>query len=124
MSGDGAASKSQKLSDGQPDMRGYWEAEVGGTYSLTNPRRGGGNTPPQWFIAKTEGKTAPKKPSRIVDPSDGEVPYQPWAREKQQYILSGVDSPTKQELIDPQARCAPDGVTRTLFWSEIGRAHV
>jgi hypothetical protein len=109
--------KPGKAADGQPDVSGFWTAELGGTYSLTNPRRGGGSSPPQWFLDKISGKKGDVKPSRITDPSDGEVPYQPWARTKQQYILANIDKPTKQEFIDPQARCFPDGVTRTLFWS-------
>ena len=30
-----------RLPDGQPDVQGFWSAEVSGTYSLLNPRKGG-----------------------------------------------------------------------------------
>jgi hypothetical protein len=108
----------KKLADGQPDLRGFWHAQLGGTYSLTNPRNGGGNTPPAWFLAKRAGKKGPVKPTRIIDPPDGEVPYQAWAREKQKHIAAHIDEPTKQEYIDPQARCFADGVSRTQWWHE------
>src|ERR1700689_281938 len=68
-----------RLSDGQPDISGYWDPAIGGTYSLTNPSRGGVGLQDQLGIARR------KNPSRIVDPPDGQIPYQPWAREKQKY---------------------------------------
>ena len=106
-----------KLADGQPDVQGFWGAEIQGTFSLVNPRNGGGSAPTRWDVAKHEGKTGPIRPSRIVDPQDGQVPYQPWARAKQQGIEANIERPTKQEYIDPQARCFPDGVPRNAFWT-------
>jgi hypothetical protein len=69
-----------RLPDGQPDVQGHWRPVNGGTFSLTNPMTGGAE-----FAARING-TTPKNPSRIVDPPDGLVPYQPWAaaRQKQQ----------------------------------------
>ena len=106
------------LADGQPDVQGFWHTQMQGTYSLNNPRNGGGGRPPKWFLAKLEGKQGPVRPSRISDPADGQVPYQPWAREKQKYIEGNIDKPGQAEFIDPQARCFPDGVTRTQWWHE------
>ncbi len=104
-----------KTADGQPDVQGFWAAEVGGTYSLVNPRRGGGRLREQ--LLEREGKKPPTKQSRISDPADGQIPYQPWARVKQQEIQANIDRPAKQEHIDPQARCLPDGPIRSIFWS-------
>jgi hypothetical protein len=113
----------KRLADGQPDVRGFWRAEHGGTYSLTNPRAGqdgepgeDGKVPPK----AANGMSVPKthKPSRIIDPSDGQVPYQPWAREHQAHLAANFENPTKQEYIDPQARCLPGGVLRTQWWHE------
>jgi len=101
--------------DGQPDVQGFWEATVGGTYDLTDPRRGGGRLGE--LLNEHKGIARAKKPSRIVDPPDGKVPYLPWAAAKQQDIAAHVDEPTKQEYVDPQARCLPDGVPRNLFWT-------
>jgi len=101
--------------DGQPDVQGFWAAEVGGTYSLVNPRRGGGRLREE--LLERQGKKPPTKQSRVVDSADGQIPYQPWARAKQKDIEDHIDSPTKQEYIDPQARCLPDGAIRSIFWS-------
>jgi hypothetical protein len=96
---------------GQPNVEGFWQAVVEGTYSLTEPSRGG--------IGLQDALGIPRKhnPSRIVEPTDGQVPYQPWAREKQKYIEANINEPTKPEFIDPQARCLPDGPIRSIFWS-------
>ncbi len=103
----------ERLSDGQPDISGYWDPAIGGTYSLTNPSRGGVGKQEQLGLAR------PKNPSRIVDPPDGQIPYQPWAREKQKYIEANINEPVKEEFIDPQARCLPDGPIRATFWHTV-----
>ena len=101
------------LSDGQPDVQGYWDPAIGGTFSLTNPSRGG--------VGKLDqlGEKRPQNPSRIVDPPDGQIPYQPWARAKQKYIEANITEPVKEEFIDPQARCLPDGPIRATFWHTV-----
>jgi hypothetical protein len=104
-----------RLSDGQPDVQGHWSAEVSGTYSLLNPRKGG--TRLQEQLLERAGKKVPTKPTRIVDPPDGQVPYQSWARAKQQEIQTNIDNPTAQRHIDPQARCLPNGPLRSPLWS-------
>ncbi len=101
--------------DSAPDVQGFWTAEVGGTYSLVNPRRGGGRLREQQL--ERQGVKPPTKQSRIIDPPDGQIPYQPWARAKQKEIEANIDTPTNQEFIDPQARCLPDGPIRSIFWS-------
>ena len=40
------------------------------------------------------------------------------ARAKQQALEAVVLNWTQPEHIDPQARCDPDGVTRTIFWTQ------
>jgi hypothetical protein len=55
-------------------------------------------------------------PSRVSDPADGEVPFQPWARAKQQELLQNFFNPTKPEYIEPGARCAPAGIPKSLYW--------
>ena len=65
-----------RLSDGQPDVQGVWGAVVVGVFSLTNPMTGGDD------FAQRLGGPPIRRPSRIVDPSDGRVPYQPWAAAK------------------------------------------
>ena len=110
----------KKLSDGQPDVQGFYKPEVEGTYSLVRPSRAPGIDQ----LEKIKNKTIPDlktsaKPSRIIDPADGQVPYQPWARAKQKDIEEHIEVWVRPEQIDPQALCVPGGVTRTLFWSQL-----
>src|SRR5215469_12756625 len=76
-----------KLPDGHPDMQGFWTppAITDIEPAMARGGRGGG------------GGGAAKGPdpatgfggggTRIVDPSDGKIPYKPEARAKQQEIL-------------------------------------
>jgi hypothetical protein len=106
----------KKLADGQPDVQGFWHAEIEGTYSLVNPRTGGSTRQAQ--LLEHQGKKQAARRSRVSDPEDGQVPYQPWAREKQQHIQANINTPTRPEYIDPQARCFQDGVSRTQWWHD------
>jgi hypothetical protein len=104
-----------RLSDGQPDVQGYWVAQYQGAYSLSNPRKGGARL--QEKLLEQRGQKVPTYPSRVVDPPDGTIPYLPWALAKKKDIEEHVDAPTKQEYIDPQTRCLPDGPIRSMFWT-------
>ena len=53
-----------------------------------------------------------KLPSRIIDPPDGQVPYQPWAAAKRAQQAIDYAWPTKPEHIDTQHRCFLSGVPR------------
>lgn len=107
-----------ELADGQPDVQGFWRAQRAGTISLTNPDFAGTAQAVRDRELRRQGKPIPKAPSRIVDPPDGEVPYQPWARARQVATQSNIDYPTRQEHIDPLARCFQVGVVRTLMSTE------
>ena len=104
--------------DGQPDIQGFWRAQRAGTISLTNPDFVGTAQAVRDRELKRQGKPLPKAPSRIVDPADGEIPYQPWARERQKATQDNIYYPTRQEHIDPLARCFQVGVIRTLMSTE------
>jgi hypothetical protein len=99
--------------DGQPDVQGFWVAADSGTYDLADPKTGGAR-----LDELLSGNKRAAKPSRIVDPADGKVPYQAWALAKQKEIEKHVDDPTRPEHIDTQARCLPGGVPRTTFHSQ------
>jgi hypothetical protein len=99
--------------DGQPDVEGTWDAVISGSFSLVTPMAGGGR-----FNLLAAGKELPKNPSRIVDPPDGRVPYQPWAAALQQGQERDVDNPTRPWHIDPQNRCLPQGVTRGFYTTQ------
>jgi len=95
-----------RLVDGQPDVQGIYAAVGGGSTSLTNPISGG-----QDFERRVTG-VVPRVPSRIIDPPDGQLPYQPWAAALQKRQGDVYDRPTKPEHIDPQHRCLMSGVPR------------
>ncbi len=106
-----------KLADGQPDVQGFWEPDKQGTYSLTDPSNGGEGEVIRFRELSDAGKPVPKWPSRIIDPPDGQIPYQPWARERQRYIEANILNPTEQQFVDPMARCFPDGPVRNPLWT-------
>jgi len=97
--------------DGKPDLQGIWGPEIGGTYSIEDLDF------QDSFQAEIQG-TLPdprrKGKSRIVDPADGKIPYQPWAAAKQREIFEHHTSPNAEQ-IDPQARCLLSGVPRVMY---------
>jgi hypothetical protein len=96
----------QKLSDGQPDVQGIWAAVNAGSTSLTNPISGGED-----FDRRVSGADI-KRPSRVIDPPDGLIPYQPWAAARQKQQESDYERPTRAEHIDTQHRCLLSGIPR------------
>ena len=121
-----------RLSDGQPDVHGYYTAggmvEVagklvptrGGTYSLTGGELQGGATDEVLKNIRLvhEGKPPQVWPNKVIDPPDGVIPYQGWARAHQRDIQTHVDNPTEQKYLDPQERCFLDGPVRDTFHYE------
>jgi len=99
--------------DGQPDLQGFWTAEVAGTYDLTDPR--GGEIVVEEIAQASKGIVRKHNPSRIVDPPDGKIPYLPWAEAKHRDLAMHAENPTKPEHIDTQNRCLPDGPLRDLL---------
>jgi len=91
-----------RLADGQPNVQGIWSAVLAGSVSLTNP------------ISQAQDfeKQNVRLPSRIIDPPDGLVPYQPWAAARRNQQAVDYDTPTKPEHIDTQHRCLLSGVPR------------
>ena len=76
--------KPKALSDGQPDVRGFYRPQISGTLSLVRPRRGIGVEGVGEYEKSKEASDLSK--SRVVDPADRQVPYQPWARAKQKAL--------------------------------------
>jgi len=106
-----------RLPDGQPDVRGFYNPDKQGTYSLTFPSNGGTGEVIRNLSLQDAGHEVPAWPSRVIDPADGQIPYQPWARAKQKAVEANIDWPTKQEHLDPQGRCFPDGIIRNPLWT-------
>ena len=96
-----------QLADGQPDVQGVWAAQAGGSVSLSNPISGGMDLQRRL----TPGKEL-RLPSRVIDPADGLVPYQPWAEARRKQQEGSYDHPTKPEHIDTQHRCLLGGIPR------------
>jgi hypothetical protein len=129
MIGSAAAAEAEKAAwpqhtpDGQPKVEGFWLTVVYGMGCLQNPRAGVGcleeGEEPGRGAPGTPRPKPPKAASRIIDPPDGEIPYQPWARIKQQYYLSNYFEPTRPEFLDPQQLCLPLGPVRQLTWHDV-----
>jgi hypothetical protein len=97
--------------DGQPDLQGFWTVVPGGTYNIWDLEY-------QSIYQNGERNAALAGKSRIVDPPDGKIPYQPWAAAKAKLILDNHVDPTPQ-FLDPDARCFLQGVPRHLYNREI-----
>ena len=83
------------LADGQPDVQGHWSNTIGNHNDFTGTDR---------------------QPSRIVDPADGQVPFQDWARAKAEDFAAHLENPIKPEYVEPFARCSPGGPSKSFMW--------
>jgi hypothetical protein len=84
-----------RLHDGQPDVQGHWSNTIGNHNDFTS---------------------TDKQPSRVTSTSDGEVPFQPWARAKAEEFAAHLENPIRPEYVEPFARCAPGGPSKSLLW--------
>ncbi len=110
-----------RLPDGQPDISGHWSNTIGNHNNLTDPQGplGGDDEGPPREGRQNARPIKPRSeraPSRVSDPPDGQVPLQPWARAKQQEFLKYLNNPIKPEYVEPFARCAPGGPTKSFMW--------
>lgn len=103
-----------RLRDGQPDVQGHWSNTVGNHNNWTDPQGGIPGDPAA--RNRPQRPRQDRAPSRVSDPPDGQVPFQSWARAKQEAFLANFHNPTKPEYIEPLARCAPGGVPKSLIW--------
>lgn len=100
-----------RLADGQPDIQGYWSNTIANHNNFTDPQGG--------LIGQNNGQAAPREqraPSRISDPADGQVPFQPWALAKVEEFRKHFSAPTEPQHVEPLARCAPAGVPKSFYW--------
>ena len=67
-----------------------------------------------------QGKSDPnrKGKSRIVDPPDGRIPYQPWAAAQAKIYFDAHLDPPRADLLDPVARCVVQSVPRAMYQGE------
>src|SRR5436190_22446055 len=92
--------------DGQPNVEGAWRPVSGGTHSL-DPALSSA----QEFEQRTTG-VRKLNPSFVVDPADGHIPYQPWAKTLQKNLEASYENPTKTEHVHTQTRCLVPGIPR------------
>jgi len=87
-----------RTADGKPDLNGLFEPDAGGAnYGLdAHPASPGGLTPPGRGI--------------IVDPADGQLPHQPWARAERE-----ARNTPERGYDDPTAHCFVAGVPRSMY---------
>jgi hypothetical protein len=104
--------KGPRLDDGQPDVQGHWSNTISNHTNLTDPQGGVPGEPRREPL----GPRNERAPSRVIDPADGQVPYQPWARALQQEYVKNFSDPTKPEYVEPLARCAPGGPSKSFMW--------
>ena len=109
------------LADGQPDVQGFWSNTIGNHNNLTNPqgRNAADDGPPREGpprAARANSAPVERAPSRVSDPADGQFPFQPWARAKAEEFAAHLNDPTKPEYVEPFARCAPGGPTKSFMW--------
>jgi hypothetical protein len=112
-----------RLPDGQPDVQGFWSNTIGNHNNLTDPqgRTAADDGPPPAERApvrprRAGGGPTEKAPSRVSDPADGQVPFQPWARAKAAEFGAHLNDPIRPEYVEPFARCAPGGPTKSFMW--------
>ncbi|HTW63746.1 MAG TPA: hypothetical protein VME17_03980 [Bryobacteraceae bacterium] len=88
----------QHLADGHPDMQGYWNSanNGGAVFEVENHAKG---RPP--FIPPGKGA--------VVDPPDGLIPYQPWAKAKAEDIFE------HDLATEPELHCYESGVPKQMY---------
>lgn len=97
-----------KTADGQPDIQGFW-ANQGrrlATYDIE-----AGADPVHVLLSGNQTDDT----SLVIDPPDGKIPYQPWARAKRTEVLEHHTNITKWEYVDPHTRCFLSGVPRVFY---------
>jgi hypothetical protein len=103
-----------RLPDGQPDVQGHWSNTIANHNNFTDPQGGIPGDPNPRNLPK--GSRADRAPSRVSDPPDGQVPFQPWAAQRVAEFRANFHNPTQPQYIEPLARCAPAGVPKSLYW--------
>jgi hypothetical protein len=96
--------------DGQPAIGGVWQSP-GGSYSLEDLER-------QIIFQQFRRDESRRAKSRIIDPADGRIPYQPWAAALAKKYFDVHTDPPGPEFLDPVARCVVHGVPRAMFQEE------
>jgi hypothetical protein len=97
--------------DGQPDISGHWSNTIANHNDFEDPQGGS----PGQRRPDSEPRSG-RAPSRVSDPADGRIPYQPWARAAQQEFAAHFTSAGDERFIEPLNRCAPGGIPKSYYW--------
>jgi hypothetical protein len=98
-----------RLKDGQPNVQGVWDPTQG---------RGGGSVCGGTYLEPTtvvRGTTTTVTPGCVIDPSDGLIPYQPWARARRDEVKERYLKPNAAQ-VDTRTRGWPDGLPRQNYY--------
>ena len=97
--------------DGQPNIGGFWQSVPGGSYSIENLEL-------QAIYQQNRRDPSREGKSRIIDPPNGKIPYQPWAAELAKKYLDVHLDPPSPAFLDGVARCVVQGVPRGMYQGE------
>ncbi len=106
-----------RTADGQPDIQGHWRYRSENTdayafYTLEGLLSEGSRV--QWFMNRGVDRKEPFA-SVVVDPSDGKIPYQPWALARRNELVVLSQNPKTPQHVDPRAFCFLAGVPRQTY---------
>jgi hypothetical protein len=101
---------SSRTPDGQPDIQGYW---AGGPGNAGHSLEDGCCEVEHNRMQNRDPKNIGLPYQVIVEPKDGKIPFQPWAAEKRREHLANLHTPTELQHIEPEDRCALEGVPRS-----------
>jgi hypothetical protein len=103
-----------RLADGKPNVEGHWSNTIANHNNWTDPQGGIPGDPAT--RGRPQRPRNERAPSRVTDPADGLLPFQPWAKAAQEDFLANFHNPVKPQYVEPLARCAPAGVPKSLIW--------
>jgi hypothetical protein len=96
-----------RTADGQPDIQGNWIQR--GLSILSFGLEDGPSEDHQTIGGQIRQLN---RPSAVVDPPDGRVPYQPWAAAQRNLVRDNHTNLQRRNQVDPQDRCFLNGATR------------
>jgi hypothetical protein len=101
-----------RTSDGQPAIQGLWEAGPGAN-NAGHSLEEGCCEPEHNRMQNRAPENIGLRQQIIIEPSNGRIPFQPWAEAKRREHLINLDAPTELQHIEPEDRCSLQGVPRS-----------
>jgi hypothetical protein len=96
-----------RTAEGKPDLSGYWRNRTSATMSLEGSVRTIAPEAQEAFGAGSSPGGGEGGKAVVVDPPDGKVPYQPWARAQSQENAA--------KYIDQNTHCFLSGAVRHMY---------